>query len=84
MNGEPLVFLSRRNCHLCEEAHARVIRVASELHLAVSEFDVDEDQGLLADFGDRVPVVLYRDQVIAEGRIDDQHLRQGLERYLPS
>jgi hypothetical protein len=45
---------------------------ARRLHVDLVEVDIDTDDGLIARYGLRIPVVLGRDdQVIAEGVIDD-------------
>ncbi|HVC23796.1 MAG TPA: glutaredoxin family protein [Candidatus Dormibacteraeota bacterium] len=82
MTTEWLSLISRRNCHLCDAAHALLVGLAATRHVSLSEFDVDEDLALRKHFGDRVPVVLYRGQVIAEGRIDGDHLAQALDAAL--
>lgn len=77
MTVERLQLLTRRNCHLCELARSPLADLAAAQGLGISEFDVDEDPALLRQFTDRVPVVLYRGQVLAEGRIDPARLREG-------
>jgi predicted thioredoxin/glutaredoxin len=45
----------------------------------VSEYDIDEDNLLQRRFTDRVPVILYRGRVLAEGRVDPNQLRAALD-----
>jgi hypothetical protein len=69
-----VTFLTRSGCHLCDDARAVLERVAAKVRLEVTEVDIDVDDGLVRDWGLRVPVVLSNDgQVIAEGVIDDEH-----------
>lgn len=60
-----LVLLTRRGCHLCDDA----LTVLRELGHEPELVDVDSDGQLLALYDWRVPVVLRDGQVIAEGRI---------------
>jgi ABC-type hemin transport system ATPase subunit len=82
MTTERLTFLSRRNCPLCASAQGALAELATLHNLGVSEFDIDEDDVLCARFSDRVPVVLYKGQVIAEGRIEPARLQQALNAVL--
>jgi predicted thioredoxin/glutaredoxin len=69
-----IVLVTREGCHLCDEALAalRFLGVEPELR------DVDADDDLHALYDWRVPVVLVEGRVVAEGRIDEERLRQAL------
>lgn len=79
MTADRLEFLSRRNCSLCESARSLLIDLAGARQLAFSEYDIDEDPLLQRQFTDRVPVILYRGRVLAEGRVEPNQLRAALE-----
>lgn len=51
-------LLTRRGCHLCDLARQVVAAVAREQDVGWVERDVDADEGLLAAYGEEVPVVL--------------------------
>ena len=53
--------------------------MAAARRLVVSEYDIDEDPVLRPRFTDRVPVILYRGRVLAEGRVDTGQLRVALD-----
>jgi len=55
------------------------VELAASRQLAVSEYDIDEDPLLQRRFTDRVPVILYRGRVLAEGRIDPNQLQVALD-----
>ena len=69
-----LQLVTRRGCHLCDEALAALRSLGREPEL----LDVDADERLFDAYDWRVPVVLFNEQVIAEGRIDLDRLRQAL------
>ncbi|HWB88260.1 MAG TPA: glutaredoxin family protein [Acidimicrobiia bacterium] len=70
-----LRFLTRRGCHLCDDARPILARVARDLGVTVEEVDVDRDEALTRAYGLRVPIVLAsHDRVVAEGVIDDRRL----------
>jgi glutaredoxin len=60
-----LVLVTRRGCHLCDEALAYLRDLGHEPELA----DVDSDDRLHDLYDWRVPVLLLEGRVIAEGRI---------------
>ena len=59
-------LVTRKGCHLCEEALDLLRRGGVE----VTVRDVDADAELFRLYDFRVPVVLLDGAVIAEGRID--------------
>ena len=69
-----MVLVTRRGCHLCDDALGalRALGVEPELR------DVDADEELYALYDWRVPVVLADGRVVAEGRIDQDGLRKAL------
>lgn len=68
------LLVSRKGCHLCEEAEALLMG----LGVTFEWLDVDADPALQSRYTFRVPVLLLGEEVIAEGRFD----RQGLLRTL--
>jgi thiol-disulfide isomerase/thioredoxin len=75
-----ITVLTRKDCHLCDEAMPKVLRVARLLGVAVRVEDVDE-AGLADKYGSRVPVVLGAgDEELASGRITTGELLMSLAR----
>ena len=77
-------FLTRKNCHLCDDARAVLHEINAEIGLQVNEVDIDTDDELVKVWGLRVPVVLAtHDRVIAEGIIDDKRaLKSQIQKAL--
>ena len=53
-----VTFLTRKGCHLCDEARPVLARAIRRLGVAVNEVDIDTDDRLTAEYGLRIPVVL--------------------------
>jgi hypothetical protein len=72
----------REGCHLCDEARPVVRSAARWSGVGVIEVDIDDDDGLVARYGLRIPVVLGPDdEVLAEGVIADvRALRRAIRR----
>jgi len=75
-----LVLVTRKGCHLCDQALELLRELGHEPELA----DVDADDGLHDLYDWRVPVVLVDGKVIAEGRIDRGALQRALNEADPS
>jgi len=71
-----LVLVTRKGCHLCEDAERHLRDLGFEPELA--DVDADEDLYRLYDF--RVPVVLLDGELIAEGLITKPQLEAALGR----
>lgn len=71
-----LVLVTRRNCHLCDDALALLRELGAQPQLA----DVDSDDRLHDQYDWRVPVVLLDGTVVAEGRITRDQLEKALGR----
>jgi predicted thioredoxin/glutaredoxin len=69
-----VVLVTRKGCHLCDEALGLLRRLGHEPEL----LDVDTDDAAHAQYDWRVPVVLVDDRVVAEGRVDVETLRKAL------
>lgn len=55
-----------------------VIEAEGRDDLSPIAIDIEGDLGLLEQFRFRVPVVVYEDAVLLEGRPDEQEVRQAL------
>jgi glutaredoxin len=71
-----LTLVTRAGCHLCDDAAAVLARIGEPW----DALDVDADPDLLAEYGDRVPVVLLDGREHGYWRVDDARLRRDLAR----
>ncbi|MFI5282348.1 MAG: glutaredoxin family protein [Candidatus Dormibacterales bacterium] len=71
-----LVLVTRRGCHLCDEA----LKLLREMGVEPDLADVDADAGHFSLYDWRVPVLLRDGEVVAEGRISVDQLRKALNR----
>jgi len=69
-----LVLVTRKGCHLCEDAERHLRDLGFEPELA----DVDGDDELCRLYDFRVPVVLVDGKVVAEGVITKSQLETAL------
>ena len=73
-----LQLLTRSGCHLCEVAAETLGRLAAEAGLVPQLVDVDADDELRAEYGDRVPVVLLDGREHSYFTVDVDRLRRDL------
>lgn len=68
------VLISRKGCHLCEEAEA--LLEAQGIVYTLQDVDADENLRKLYTF--RVPVLLREGQVLLEGKFTQERLSKKL------
>ena len=71
-----LVLVTRKGCHLCDQALDLLRGLGHEPELA----DVDSDDRLHGLYDWRVPVVLLEDRIVAEGKITRAQLEAAVGR----
>ena len=76
--GAGVVLLTRRDCHLCEDARAVVARVTADLGLTWRELEAVEAPDLAERFSEELPV-LFIDGVQRDfWSVDETRLRRLL------
>ena len=73
-----LQLLTRSGCHLCVAAEETLTRIGAEAGLVPVLVDVDTDDELRAEYGDRVPVVLVDGREHSYFTVDVPRLRRDL------
>lgn len=73
-----LQLLTRAGCHLCVVAAETLTRLGAEAGLTPTLVDVDADDDLRAEYGDRVPVVLLDGREHSYFTVDVDRLRRDL------
>jgi glutaredoxin len=74
-----LTLLGKPGCHLCDDARAIVLEVAGERGLALEERNILDDEALLAQYAEEIPVLLIDDRVHTIWRVDPERLRRALD-----
>lgn len=69
-----VVLYTRKECHLCEDAHATLKRFGIEPKLV----DIDEHPDKLAEYNECVPVVEIDGRVHFRGKVNEVLLRRIL------
>ena len=83
MDRAHVELLTRQGCGICLGVHERLRALAGELGFDLSVTDVDAaaaagNQGLRAEFGDRLPVVLLEGREHSYWDIDEPRLRADI------
>lgn len=79
MPAPRLTLLGKPGCHLCDDARAIVLEVAGERGLELEERNVLDDEALLAQYAEEIPVLLIDDRVHTIWRVDPERLRRALD-----
>lgn len=75
-----VTVVTRVECHACDVAKAEVDRICTELDVPWTTVDVDSDNELRAEYGDRVPVILIDDIEHGYWRVEEPRFRAALAR----
>ena len=74
-----LTLYTRAGCHLCEEMKAALAPLLRNFELELRVVDVESDAGLLARFGEEVPVLFLGERKVAKYHLDAAQLRRALK-----
>ncbi|WP_411965418.1 glutaredoxin family protein [Haloferax sp. YSMS24] len=80
-----IVVYTREQCHLCDEAEATIREVAEDegVPVDIELVDVDTDEELREEYGERVPYVYVDGRPAFKFRVDPAQLREKLAAASP-
>ncbi|MBI4590670.1 MAG: glutaredoxin family protein [Candidatus Rokubacteria bacterium] len=70
----------KRDCCLCDEAKAVLLRVRREIPFDLREIDIESTPGLHEDYKERIPLILINGRPAFKFRVDVEALRRRLTR----
>jgi len=75
-----VTLYTRPGCHLCDEAREAILALREELPpFELSEVNIEQDDGLLARYLERIPVVAVDGEVVSELELKLDRLRASLD-----
>jgi hypothetical protein len=75
-----ITLYTRPGCHLCDEAREAIVALRDELPpFELSEVNIEQDDGLLARYLERIPVVAVDGEVVSELELKLDRLRASLD-----
>jgi glutaredoxin len=79
-----ITLYGKPGCHLCEDARAALERVRARRAFELEEVDVSLDPALYRQYGERIPVLALDGEELFEFFVDEESLRERLDRVNPS
>jgi glutaredoxin len=73
-----ITLIGKPGCHLCEDAHAVVTRVAERAGVDVEHLSIEDDPDLADRYWEQIPVVLVDGAQHTFGRVDEHRLAEAL------
>ena len=73
----------KRNCGLCDELKATLLRVRREIAFDLREIDIESTPELYEAYKERIPVVFINGRLAFKVQVDDATLRRRLAREPP-
>ncbi len=80
MSPMRLTIISRRECHLCHVVARVAAQVQEDLAFHLTIVDIDTDEQLRRQYGDRIPVVLLDDRELLSGKVTAGDLRKAIKK----
>jgi glutaredoxin len=76
-----VIVYTREDCHLCKDTITTIRSVAESVEppIKIALVDVDQNETLRTEYGDRVPYVVIDGRPAFKYRVDEHKLRQKLE-----
>ncbi|HSF01639.1 MAG TPA: glutaredoxin family protein [Solirubrobacterales bacterium] len=75
-----VTLYTRPGCHLCDQAREAILGLRGVVPpFELDEVNIDEDDGLLARYLERIPVVLVDGEVVCELELELDSLRAVLD-----
>jgi len=75
-----ITIMSRPECHLCHVVARVAAWVQEEFAFQLTIIDIDRDEQLRQQYGDRIPVVLLDDREILSGKVTGGQLRKAIKK----
>jgi hypothetical protein len=75
-----ITLYTRPGCHLCDEVREAILALREELPpFELSEVNIEQDDGLLVRYLERIPVVAVDGEVVSELELKLDRLRASLD-----
>jgi glutaredoxin len=73
-----ITLVTRRGCHLCDDAKIALDRVCAASGESWTELDVDTDIELEREYGERLPVIILDGKEHGYWRVEEERLLRDL------
>jgi glutaredoxin len=70
----------KRDCCLCDEAKAVLLKVQREVPFELSEIDIERSPELYETYKERIPLVFINGHLAFKFRVEEEGLRRWLAR----
>jgi glutaredoxin len=73
-----VTLYGRRDCHLCDEARAKLRQIQATQPFVLHEMDIETDDDLLRRYLERIPVIALDGEELFDHFVDEEALRRKL------
>ena len=71
----------KRDCCLCDEAKAALLKVQREIPFELHEIDIESTPELYERYKERIPLVFINERLAFKFRVDEEAARRWLARH---
>jgi hypothetical protein len=72
-----VTFYTKAGCHLCEDARDMLDDIAAQTQYELTEIDIRSNPDIFELYRYRIPVVIFNETIVAEGRIEYSELARA-------
>jgi len=72
---------TRTGCHLCEEMEHEILSLESRLTFTTNIITINNKKHLEQRYGDKVPVLAYKDTIICTYVLNQDALKKAIKQY---
>lgn len=77
-----IIFYTKPDCPLCEEAEEILEEIKNTKSISVSEIDITKDMMIYEEYKHRVPVIEIAQKSVLSGRVERGKLRASIRQAL--
>jgi glutaredoxin len=77
-----LTIFSKKDCHLCDIAKEKLLKLQRELQFSITEFDIETDIEAFEKYKYLIPVVEMDGRIISTYRINEDELKYLIRQKL--
>ena len=74
-----VTLYSKKHCHLCEEAHEVLERIAARYDFEIEEVDIESNPGLYEKYKNEIPVIFLEGKKLFKFKVDEKQLIRALK-----
>ncbi len=77
-----VTIYSKKDCHLCDVAKEKILKIRQEIPFSLTEIDIEKDRGAFEKYKYLIPVIEINGTIISNYRVNETEFRAILRSQL--